>query len=61
MEKILGCSKNHSKEIDLYEKTYGEKVERIETMMSQAKLAYEETIEIVDGESIDDQKRADEL
>ena len=32
MEKILGCAKNHSKEIDLYEKTYAEKIERV-TMM----------------------------
>lgn len=29
MEKIMGCSKNHSKEIDLYEKTFAEKVERV--------------------------------
>lgn len=41
MEKILGCAKNHSKEIDLYEKTYAEKIERVTTMMQQAQKALE--------------------
>ena len=33
MEKLVGCSKDHSKEIDLYEKTYIDKVDRIKSMM----------------------------
>ena len=45
MEKIMGCSKNHSKEIDLYEKTFAEKVERVQTMMYQGSLAYDTAME----------------
>ena len=33
MEKLLGCSKDHSKEIDLYDKTYEDKIDRVKTMM----------------------------
>ena len=29
MAKIMGCSKDHAKEIDLYSKPYEEKIERI--------------------------------
>ena len=29
MDKLIGCSKDHSKEIDLYEKTYEQKIERV--------------------------------
>ena len=36
MEKLLGCSKDHSKEIDLYDKTYTEKIDRVKTMAEQA-------------------------
>ena len=41
MSKIVGCNKDHSKEIDLYGKTYAEKIERVRTMMRQADLAFE--------------------
>ena len=33
MEKLIGCSKDHSKEIDLYDKTYVDKIDRVKTMM----------------------------
>lgn len=49
MEKILGCAKNHSKEIDLYEKTYAEKIERISLMKTQALSAYEEAQALLDA------------
>lgn len=42
MEKLIGCSKDHSKEIDLYDKTYSDKIDRVRTMMKQAQSAFEE-------------------
>ena len=45
MEKMFGCSKDHSKEIDLYDKTNQEKIEHIRTMLKQANQAYDEHIE----------------
>ena len=33
MEKLVGCNKDHSKEIDLYDKTNSEKFERADTML----------------------------
>lgn len=42
---MIGCSKDHSKEIDLYDKTFGEKIERVQTMVDQAQKAYEEAME----------------
>ena len=45
MEKMFGCSKDHSKEIDLYDKTNQEKIEHIKTMLKQASQAYDEHIE----------------
>ena len=36
MAKIMGCSKDHAKEIDLYSKPYEEKIERIRAQMKQA-------------------------
>ena len=42
MEKLMGCSKDHSKEIDLYDKTYADKIDRVKTMMQQAQSAFEE-------------------
>ena len=41
MEKLMGCSKDHSKEIDLYDKTYAEKIDRVTTMIKQAETAVE--------------------
>ena len=42
---MIGCSKDHSKEIDLYDKTFGEKIERVKTMVDQAQKAYVEAME----------------
>lgn len=36
IQKILGCSKDHGKEIDLYNKTYEEKIQRIKTLVEEA-------------------------
>ena len=36
MEKMMGCSKDHAKEIDLYNKTYADKIDRVKTQMKQA-------------------------
>ena len=33
---MLGCSKDHGKEIDLYGKSYDEKVLRIKTLIDEA-------------------------
>ena len=38
---MMGCSKDHAKEIDLYSKSYAEKVERVRTQMKQAQQAME--------------------
>jgi hypothetical protein len=29
MKEMMGCSRNHSKEIDIYSKSYEEKMQRI--------------------------------
>ena len=39
MTKLAGCSKDHAKEIDLYNKSYDEKLEQVCQMMGQAKSA----------------------
>jgi hypothetical protein len=39
MSKVIGCSKDHGKEIDLWNKSFGEKVERIKTMLGEAEKA----------------------
>ena len=41
MEKLLGCNKDHSKEIDLYKKTYEDKIDRVKQMVLQAVEAYD--------------------
>ena len=41
MAKMMGCNKDHAKEIDLYSKSYAEKIERIRTQMKQAQQAME--------------------
>ena len=37
MAKMTGCSKDHAKEIDLYNKTYADKIDRVKTQMKQAR------------------------
>lgn len=49
MQKLLGCNKDHSKEIDLYDKTYSEKIDRVNTMAQQAKSALEEAQRVAAG------------
>jgi len=39
MHKVIGCNKDHSKEIDLYAKTYEGKMERVTKMISEANQA----------------------
>jgi hypothetical protein len=39
MHKVIGCNKDHSKEIDLYGKTYEGKMERVSKMVIEAELA----------------------
>jgi len=36
---MIGCSKDHGKEIDLYGKTYDEKVLRIKSLLNEASKA----------------------
>ena len=38
---MIGCSKDHAKEIDLYNKTYADKIDRVRTQMKQAQQAME--------------------
>mgnify|MGYP001006260452 CR=1 FL=1 len=33
---MLGCSKDHGKEIDLYNKSYYEKIQRVKTLLDEA-------------------------
>ena len=76
MEKLMGCNKNRSQEIDLYDKPYSEKIERVRTMYKQATSAFDDwsetDIEILDDDEEDkkendgesksaDQKKADLL
>ena len=39
MHKMMGCSRDHAKEIDLYSKDYGSKIERIMKMIGEANKA----------------------
>ena len=39
MSKVIGCSKDHGKEIDLWNKSFSDKVERIKTMLGEAEKA----------------------
>lgn len=36
IQKMIGCSKDHGKEIDLYNKTYAEKILRVNTLLTEA-------------------------
>ena len=55
---MIGCSKDHSKEIDLYDKTFGEKIERVQTMVDQAQKAYEEAMEELKDEEETEESNA---
>lgn len=45
MSKVIGCSKDHGKEIDLWNKSFSEKVQRIKAMLEEADKAGSETEE----------------
>lgn len=39
---MMGCAKDHAAELDIYNKTYKEKIERIKLMKEQGNLAIAE-------------------
>ena len=39
IHKMMGCSKDHAAEIDIYNKTFKEKIERIKMMKEQGNIA----------------------
>lgn len=39
---MMGCSKDHAAEIDIYNKTYKEKIQRIQLMKQQGNEAIQE-------------------
>lgn len=39
---MMGCSRDHSKEIDIYNKSYNEKIERIRTMKGEGNKAFKQ-------------------
>lgn len=39
LAKIIGCNKDHGKEIDLYGKTYDEKIARIKSLLVETDKA----------------------
>lgn len=60
MEKMMGCSKDHSKEIDLYDKPYCEKIERIVTMKGQAEAAVIDADAAVDANDAGEETKTGE-
>jgi hypothetical protein len=42
MKEMMGCSRDHSKEIDIYNKSYKEKVERIVFLKDEGNQGYKE-------------------
>ena len=42
MKEMMGCSRNHSKEIDIYSKSYEEKMQRIVFLKDEGNQAYKE-------------------
>ena len=42
MKEMLGCSRDHSKEIDIYDKPYKEKLERVMHMKDEGNQSYKE-------------------
>jgi len=39
---MIGCSKDHGKEIDLYNKSYSEKIIRIQSLLKEAEKSEED-------------------
>ena len=42
LKEMMGCSRDHAKEIDIYYKTYAEKIERIKAMKEEGNKNYKE-------------------
>lgn len=42
MKEMMGCSRDHSKEIDIYNKPYNEKVQRIIFLKDEGNQTYKE-------------------
>ena len=42
MKEMMGCSRNHSKEIDLYSKSYEEKLARIKSLKDEGNASFKE-------------------
>ena len=42
IHKMMGCSKDHAAEIDIYNKSYKEKISRIQLMKQQGNEAIQE-------------------
>ena len=62
MAKMTGCSKDHAKEIDLYNKTYADKIDRVKTQMKQARQAREAAEEAEElGEEGAEEERSGQL
>ena len=62
MEKLMGCNKNRSQEIDLYDKPYSEKIDRVKTMYKQATSAFDEWTEtdvVIQDDDEEDKKEND--
>lgn len=57
---MLGCSKDHAKEIDLYSKSYSDKIDRVRTQMKQAQQAMEAANEVqqLGEEGADEERKA---
>ena len=60
MAKMLGCSKDHAKELDLYNKCYDDKIDRVKSQMKQARQAMEAADEVQElGEEGYEEERRD--
>jgi hypothetical protein len=42
MKEMMGCSRNHSKEIDIYNKSYEEKIQRVISLKDEGNASYKE-------------------
>ena len=42
MKEMMGCSRNHSKEIDIYSKSYSEKIQRIISMKDEGNQSFKD-------------------
>lgn len=54
IHKMMGCKKDHAVELDIYNKTYKEKIERIKMMKEQGNQAMEEVAKTENKEKQDE-------